>query len=78
MNNFTSIFLNALGQFRAWFQATGVFILAALCSYFVDNTEWTWKGFGAALAGACLTYIFTASDHKKTKTIITGSDEASK
>lgn len=63
MDNFWK---NAFGQFRVWFQTTGIFIVAALVSYFVENSEWTWKGFGAAVAAALLNYVFTADDHKKT------------
>lgn len=63
----SSLFKNFLGQFKAWFQAVGVFVVAAICSYLVENTEWTWKGLAAAGAAALLTYGFTAQDHRVAK-----------
>lgn len=64
MDNFWK---NTYGQFKNWFQTVGVFVVAAVCSYFVENTEWTWKGVAAAAAAALLTYGFTRDDHKKTE-----------
>jgi hypothetical protein len=58
---------NIFGQFHSWVQTVGVFIVAAICSYLVNNTEWSWKGIAIAAAAAFVNYGFTRDDHKKTE-----------
>jgi hypothetical protein len=62
----SSLLKNVYDQFHAWFQTVGIFIVAAICSYLVNNTEWTWKGIAVAAAAAFVNYAFTRDDHKKT------------
>jgi hypothetical protein len=64
MNN--NLWTNIYGQLHNWFQTVGVFIVAAVCSYFVENTEWTWKGVATAAAAAFVANVFTRDDHRKT------------
>jgi hypothetical protein len=63
----SSLLKNIYDQFHAWFQTVGIFIVAAICSYLVNNTEWTWKGIAVAAAAAFVNYAFTRDDHAKTR-----------
>jgi hypothetical protein len=58
---------NIYDQFHSWFQAVGVFMVGAVASYFIEHSEWTWKGIVAAAAGAFVAHQFARNDHKKTK-----------
>lgn len=63
----SSLFKNAYGQFRNWFQSSGIFIVSAIGGYFFENEQWTLRGLFIATWPTILAYGFTWLDHKKTQ-----------